>query len=137
MVHKDGFAGPILHFRGCDAKGLHLAAITVRPRGASSPGALTTQNGAVQPVLLAQVAGLSVWRHDFTLAEGDAGYGLDGRDHPVETRLDGDIRIAFVSCNGEENGDLDRDGDERNLMWARLAADHARAPFALLLQGGD
>ena len=71
MVHKDGFAGPILHFRGCDAKGLHLAAITVRPRGASSPGALTTQNGAVQPVLLAQVAGLSVWRHDFTLAEGE------------------------------------------------------------------
>uniref|UniRef100_UPI0035B4DF51 alkaline phosphatase D family protein n=1 Tax=Paracoccus sp. TaxID=267 RepID=UPI0035B4DF51 len=53
------------------------------------------------------------------------------------TRLDGDIRLAFVSCNGEENGDLDRDGAERNLMWARLQADHARAPFALLLQGGD
>ncbi|MFD2814352.1 alkaline phosphatase D family protein [Paracoccus aerius] len=70
-----------------------------------------------------------------TTAEG--GYHLNGRDHAVVTRLDGDIRIAFVSCNGEENGDLDRESAERNLMWARLEADHRRAPFALLLQGGD
>ncbi|WP_234855215.1 alkaline phosphatase D family protein [Paracoccus everestensis] len=137
MLQQSGFAGPILHFRGCDADGVHLAAITVRPEAAPPPGAVTTGGGAVQPVLLAQVAGLSVWRHDFTLAEAEGGYALDGRDHPVATRLDGDIRIAFVSCNGEENGDLDREGAERNLMWARLRADHARAPFALLLQGGD
>lgn len=137
MLQQSGFAGPILHFRGCDADGVHLAAITVRPEAAPPPGAVTTGGGAVQPVLLAQVAGLSVWRHDFTLTEAEGGYALDGRDHPVATRLDGDIRIAFVSCNGEENGDLDRDGAERNLMWARLRADHARAPFALLLQGGD
>ena len=137
MLQQSGFAGPILHFRGCDADGVHLAAITVRPDAAPRPGAVTTGAGAVQPVLLAQVAGLSVWRHDFTLTEAEGGYALDGRDHPVATRLDGDIRIAFVSCNGEENGDLDRDGAERNLMWARLRADHARAPFALLLQGGD
>ncbi|MGN7869139.1 alkaline phosphatase D family protein [Paracoccus sp. 22332] len=137
MVQNDGFAGPILHFRGCDGDGMRLAAISVRPEAAPPPGALTTLAGAVAPLLLAQVAGLSVWRHDFVLAAGEAGYSLDGRDHPVETCLDADIRIAFVSCNGEENGDLDRDGSERNRMWARLAQDHARAPFALLLQGGD
>lgn len=137
MVAQDGFAGPILHFRGCDAKGLRLAAITVRPDGAGQPGPVETGAGLVPPVLLAQVAGLSVWRHDFTLCADQAGYRLDGRDHPVVTRLDGDIRIAFVSCNGEENGDLDRDSAERNRMWARLRDDHARAPFALLLQGGD
>lgn len=136
-MEKDGFAGPILHFRNCDDQGLRLAAISVRPDGATPPGPVGTQGGSVPPALLARVAGLSVWCHDFTLAAGEAGYVLDGRHHPVETRLDGDIRIAFVSCNGEENGDLDRDGAERNLMWARLAADHARAPFALLLQGGD
>ncbi len=134
---KDGFAGPVLHFRGCDADGLRLAAITVRPDGAGAPGAVGTRGGTVPPVLLARVAGLSVWRHDFTLALGEAGYQLNGHAYPVATRLDGDIRIAFVSCNGEENGDLDRDGAERNRMWARLQADHARAPFALLLQGGD
>jgi hypothetical protein len=137
MLQQSGFTGPILHFRGCDADGVHLAAITVRPDAAPPPGAVTTGGGAVQPVLLAQVAGLSVWRHDFILTEAEGGYALDGRDHPVATRLDSDIRIAFVSCNGEENGDLDRDGTERNLMWARLRADHTRAPFALLLQGGD
>ena len=137
MVHKDGFAGPILHFRGCDTQGLRLAAITIRPRDAGAPGPVRIQGGDIAPVMLAQVTDLSIWRHDFTLALGEAGYHLDGRDHPVATRLDGDIRIAFVSCNGEENGDLDRDRAERDLMWARLADDHARAPFALLLQGGD
>ena len=137
MMEKDGFAGPILHFRNCDAGGLRLAAITIRPEGATPPGPVRTQGGPVPPVLLARVAGLSVWRHDFTLGRDENGYALDGRDHAVVTRLEGDIRMAFVSCNGEENGDLDRDGAERNLMWARLAKDHARAPFALLLQGGD
>lgn len=137
MTEKQGFAGPILHFRGCDGAGLHLAAITVRPDGTGAPGAVETQRGAVPPVLLARVAGLSVWRHDFTLAAGEPGYRLENRAHPVATRLDGDIRMAFVSCNGEENGDLERDSAERNRMWARLQADHARAPFALLLQGGD
>lgn len=137
MAAQDGFAGPILHFRGCDASGVRLAAVTVRPEGAAPPGPLETGSGAVAPVLLAGVAGLSVWRHDFALRADETGYRLDGRDHPVATRLDGDIRIAFVSCNGEENGDLDRDSAERNLMWARLRDDHARAPFALLLQGGD
>ncbi|MFD2442236.1 alkaline phosphatase D family protein [Paracoccus kondratievae] len=57
--------------------------------------------------------------------------------YEVVTDLSGDLRLAFVSCNGEENGDLERDDDERNLMWTRLAQDHASAPFALLLQGGD
>ncbi|QIR84383.1 alkaline phosphatase D family protein [Paracoccus sp. AK26] len=137
MVQDKGFAGPILHFRGCDANGLHLAAVTVTPQGAASPGSLRTARGDCQPVLLAQVAGLAVWRHDFTLTTAERGYHLNGRDHAVVTRLDGDIRIAFVSCNGEENGDLDRESAERNLMWARLEADHRRAPFALLLQGGD
>lgn len=118
-------------------RGVRLAAITVRPDGAHDPGPLRTRAGAVAPVLLARVAGLAVWRHDFALQPGEEGYHLDGRDHPVATRLDGDIRIAFVSCNGEENGDLDRDSAERNRMWAKLRDDHARAPFALLLQGGD
>lgn len=136
-MFEHGFAGPILHFRGCDGDGLRLAVVTVRPDGAGAPGPVQIPAGDITPVLLARVAGLSVWRHDFSLRKGDPGYRLDGRDHTVATGLDGDIRIAFVSCNGEENGDLDRDGTERNRMWARLRDDHAREPFALLLQGGD
>lgn len=130
-------AGPILHFRGCDAAGLRLAVVSIRPDGAPAPGPVEAGADTAAPVLLAQVAGLSVWRHDFTLPPGGAGYRIDGRHHSVVTGLDGDIRFAFVSCNGEESGDLDRDPAERNRMWARLAADHARAPLALLIQGGD
>lgn len=47
------------------------------------------------------------------------------------------MRVAFVSCNGEEIGDLDRGDPERNAMWARLVRDHEARPFSLMLQGGD
>jgi hypothetical protein len=45
--------------------------------------------------------------------------------------------VAFVSCNGKEEGDFDRPAEEREAMWDRLAADHAAAPLSLLIQGGD
>ena len=130
-------AGPILHFRRHDAEGLHLAALSIRPEGQPGPGMVLTGGGEVAPQRIAQRAGFDFWRHDFILTEADEGYRLDGAFHPVVTRLDGDLRLAFVSCNGEENGDLDRDGDERNLMWSRLLDQHGEQPFAVLLQGGD
>lgn len=130
-------AGPILHFRACDQDGLRLALLTVRPAGDPAPAPVETAAGQALPFRLAALAGLDLWRHDFRLTADESGYRMDGRDYPVVTRLDGDLRIAFVSCNGEENGDLDRDAAERNLMWDRLADDHRARPFALLLQGGD
>lgn len=130
-------AGPILHFRACDPGGLHLAAVHILPETDPAPAAIITATAQVTPRLLAHAGGVNVWRHDFTLAPDEGGYHINGTRHSVATRLDGDIRVAFVSCNGEENGDLDRAHDERNLMWARLAEDHAERPFAVLLQGGD
>jgi len=65
------------------------------------------------------------------------GYRFEGRDYPVCTDVSGEMRIAFVSCNGEEHGDLSRDPAERDAMWARLGARHRAAPFSLLLHGGD
>ncbi|WJS84285.1 alkaline phosphatase D family protein [Paracoccus sp. TOH] len=129
-------AGPILHFRGIEGQAIRLAAIVIR-RDDTAPGSLRAAGAEIAPRRLAAIAGITAWRYDFTLAAGDPGYELEGEHYEVATEFDGDLRIAFVSCNGEENGDLDRDGEERNLMWARLARDHARAPFALLLQGGD
>ena len=49
----------------------------------------------------------------------------------------GDLRIAFVSCNGQEENDRKRPQDERNAMWRRLRIEHENQPFQLLLQGGD
>lgn len=130
-------AGPILHFRGHGPEGLRLAAILIRPQDDPPPGELRLRAGNVAAARLAEIDGLVLWRYDFTLGPDDDGYELEGRVHPVQTALEGDLRIGFVSCNGEENGDLDRDAAERNLMWDRLVVQHDHEPLALLLQGGD
>ncbi|WP_299842133.1 alkaline phosphatase D family protein [uncultured Paracoccus sp.] len=129
--------GPILFFRRHDADRVHLAALVGRPDAAGAPGPLLAGGAEIGPRELGQVAGLTLWRFDFALSPEDRGYHFEGQDYPVVTDLTGDMRIAFVSCNGEENGDLDRDAPERNAMWDRLAAEHAENPFALMLQGGD
>ncbi|SIQ80540.1 PhoD-like phosphatase [Paracoccus thiocyanatus] len=130
-------AGPILHFRGMAGQGVRLAAIVIRPKDEPPPPPIRLPGAEIAPRRIAEIAQLAVWRHDFTLTPAQGGYEFEGRFHPVAADLTGDLRLAFVSCNGEESGDMDRDGDERNLMWRRLARDHAQAPFALLLQGGD
>lgn len=135
--HKIDHLGPILHFRGCDESKLRVAAMIVSPEAAARPENIVVRADEVLPQRIATVAGLNFWRYDFTMAADEGGYRLGDNRYPVVTDLTGDMRIGFVSCNGEENGDLDRDSAERNIMWARLADDHAASPFALLLQGGD
>ncbi len=79
-----------------------------------------------------------VWRARFDLpADRSSAYGWDGQDFEVAGDLTGDLRLAYVSCNGEEVGDMEREGSERNAMWARLRDQHRRQPFALMLHGGD
>lgn len=130
--------GPVLYFRRHDAETgrVHLAALLGRSDG-QEPGPLQAAGDQVAPRALGQVGDLRLWRYDFALGAEDRGYSVEGRDYPVVTDLSGDLRIAFVSCNGEENGDLDRDAPERNAMWERLAGEHQAQPFALMLQGGD
>ena len=130
-------AGPLLHYRGYDEAGVHLAAMMILPDADPAPPSVQIAAGEIMPQRLADVAGLSFWRYDFTLSPDEPGYRLGQDFHQVQTQLVGDIRIAFVSCNGEENGDLDRESDERNVMWSRLVDQHRDSPFALLLQGGD
>jgi hypothetical protein len=130
-------AGPLLYFRGCDDTGMDLAAVVIRPEGAAAPGPLSAGQAELAPSKIASLAGIDAWRYDFRLGITDGGYALEGVAYEVMTDLRGDIRLAFVSCNGEEAGDLDRDPGERNAMWSRLVDQHRRSPFALLLQGGD
>lgn len=72
---------------------------------------------------------MTVHRARFTLPQGRAEYHWNGRDYPVCADLRGDARLGYVSCNGEETGDMDREGSERNVMWARCAPNMARAPL--------
>ncbi|MEQ8814416.1 MAG: alkaline phosphatase D family protein [Thalassobaculum sp.] len=130
--------GPILFARGCDRRAFQLAALLVTGDREAAPVLIPDGADPVPPVRLDGRFGRIVWRYDFALpARADATYRLGPQVFPVAADLSGDLRIAFVSCNGQENGDLRRPVDERNAMWERLARENASRPFGLLLQGGD
>ncbi|MHA6346782.1 alkaline phosphatase D family protein [Roseivivax sp. CAU 1761] len=129
--------GPVLIFRRLTETELQLAALLVR-EGPEPPPPVIVDGAEHAPKRLAEIAGHGIWRIDFALPRGGAGhYSHGGESHTVATDFDGDLNLAFVSCNGEEAGDLERDEEERNRMWRRLEAAQDRAPFHLMLHGGD
>ncbi|CAM3252730.1 alkaline phosphatase D family protein [Paracoccus nototheniae] len=102
------------------------------------PPPVELPGSAVPAVALADYAHATVWRVRFALpADRASSYRWNGETFEVAGDLTGDLRLAYVSCNGEEIGDMDREGSERNAMWSRLRDDHRRQPFALMLHGGD
>lgn len=129
--------GPVLILDDIRDGRMHLSALFAMP-GDDRPAPLHTPDGPVAAVSLARTGQGTVWRARFDLpADRGSVYDWDGQRYDVAGDLTGDLRLAFVSCNGEEIGDLDREGSERNAMWSRLRDDHRREPFALLLHGGD
>lgn len=129
--------GPILHLRGLCGDRLKLSAVVVRPASDPVPE-LSVDEAALAPSAPAERCGRRVYVFDFHLpARADASYRLDGVVYPVNAAVAGDLRIAFVSCNGQEFGDRGTPLGERNAMWARLGRQHADRPFNLLLHGGD
>ncbi|SFP43113.1 alkaline phosphatase D family protein [Tranquillimonas alkanivorans] len=128
---------PILFLRHAGAGGMRLAALVVRPEGAP-PGELRTEGDTHAPEKLVTRAGATVWRYAFDLPpRNDAWYEFDGARHAVDADTTGDLRIAYVSCNGQEHGDLDRPERARNAMWRHLGKQNARRPLHLILHGGD
>lgn len=137
MSDKDDILGPILILDDIRDGRMHLAALVIAPRGADLPP-VEIEEGPVSLSCLAEVAGRAVHRARFALPlDRPSSYRWSGTDYPVAGLPTSAGRIAFVSCNGEEHGDLDRDGTERNALWARLAAEHEAQPFSLILHGGD
>jgi len=136
MSSQKPVTGPILFLDDIRDEHMHLAALfiadkDVRPEAVEAPDGIQS----LQP--LAEYEAHTVYRARFAVpAYGGATYRWNDTDFPV-AGLTADLRLAYASCNGEEHGDMDRDGAERNAMWARMVQDHQRAPFALLLHGGD
>ncbi|NDV99929.1 alkaline phosphatase D family protein [Salipiger sp. PrR002] len=128
--------GPILYFRAAEADALRVAALVVRPEG-EPPGEMLAGGISVAPLPLAACEGRQLWRYDLTLPQDAPHYSFEGTERRVQADLSGDLRIAFVSCNGEEHGDLGRDAEERNAMWQRLLGQHRDSAFGLMLMGGD
>ena len=129
--------GPILILDNIGGGILSLSTLFIAG-GDRPPPSVETHGGVHDAQVLAQFGSATVWRARFDLpTDRPSEYLWNGETYPVAGDLRGDFRIAFVSCNGEETGDLEREGSERNAMWARLCQAHREEPFALLLHGGD
>ena len=129
--------GPLLFARGADENQCRLSAIVVTPDNLDPPLLVPADGQEAMPARLYSQFGKTVWRYDFRLpSRENAAYRLGDVIFPVAADLSGDVRIAYVSCNGQES-EAGQPSNERNAMWRRLAAEHARTPFALLLRGGD
>ena len=134
----DEMFGPFLFARGGDSTKIRLAALIVAPDGSEIPELRAMDGDPVSPQKLATLFGRSYWRFDFELpASADARYSFGNETYAVCADMGSDLHIGFVSCNGQEEGDLDRPVEERNALWADLAEQHKKRPFALLLHGGD
>ncbi|MDC0656987.1 alkaline phosphatase D family protein [Leisingera sp. SS27] len=133
----NAITGPILILDDLRDGRMVLSALFIAPTGAILPP-LLLEDGAAQPEPLAEISACTVLRARFSLpADRPSAYQWNGTRYALAGGFGGGLRIAYASCNGEEHGDLDRDGAERNAMWARMGAEHAEQPFSLLLHGGD
>ncbi|WP_341860772.1 alkaline phosphatase D family protein [Gymnodinialimonas sp. 57CJ19] len=135
MVNR--ILGPLLILDHVAQGRMQLAAVFVAPPGQPVPPVRVAGTDVPAQPLLAY-GSAQLWRARFAVpADAPSFYEWNGTRFDLASDLGGDLRLAFASCNGEEHGDMDRDEGERNVMWAKLAQEHRRTPFALLLHGGD
>lgn len=134
----------VLCFRGLERHDWCLSALLVLD-GDGPPPALELADGGhpITACHLASRLGRSLWRYDFRVplsaTERTVDYRIGGGP-PWRIRLPaqgGPLRIAFTACNGFEDERTGSAGPGRNRLWRKLEAEHARAPFHLLLHGGD
>lgn len=137
MQHVSKFTGPILILDSIRDGTMTLSAL-VLVQGQDAPPAFDVEDEAVVPKTLASFGAFTVWRARFTVPiDRPTTYGWNGTRYDIASDLTGPLALAYVSCNGEEHGDLDRTPSERNAMWRRLCDQHRKTPFSLLLHGGD
>ena len=137
IAARPSLIGPILILDDIGGSTLSFSTLFIAD-GEGAPPSVETHSGVHDAKVLAQFDRATVWRARFDLpADRPSEYRWNGETYPVTGDLRDDLRIAFVSCNGEEIGDMEREGSERNAMWARLCQAHREDPFAMLLHGGD
>jgi hypothetical protein len=137
MTELTGCIGPILIVDTVQEDRLHLAALFVAPHDVS-PADLTVEGQSHAAQVFATYPQGRLFRTRFSVSATEpSSYEWNGETYPLASNLSADLALGYVSCNGEEHGDMDREDGERNVMWARLCVQHRNAPFALLLHGGD
>ncbi|MEE2860171.1 MAG: alkaline phosphatase D family protein [Pseudomonadota bacterium] len=136
-VHHSDFVGPVLLLDDIAGGRLHLSALFIGT-GEEIPPPIHLAGQEVAAERIACQGTTTVWRVRFDApADRMSTYRWRGHAYEIAVDMTGDLRVAYVSCNGEEVGDMEREGSERNAMWARLRDEHRHRPFALMLHGGD
>ena len=133
--------GPVLVFRGSHSGLWHLSCL-IMSTDPDEPPPLSTDRHRVLPRPLARRHHHVLWRYDFAFSieqnPCDREYRIGDQTYRVHVPASGaSLHLAFTACNGSERDDVWTDLNERNAMWLDLAQEHTRAPFHLLLQGGD
>jgi len=128
--------GPLLIARGVRGKSHSIAALLLLPPDDDPPPLYPGEGRPLAPCLLAR-GKRAIWRYDFVLSPDAPHYRLGQQLYPVALPAAGQTRVAFVSCNGQEEGDLTRPEVERNALWYELQREHEKSPFHLMLHGGD
>ena len=128
--------GPALFFRGATDARWDLRVLVV-DRSPPPELAIDGTPTAWQP--LWTLDGLTAFAADLRLPRGQrSAYAIGPHRWSVAVPArDGDLRIACVSCNGEESEQPHDWRDERDAAWRHLADAHRAAPFHLLFQLGD
>ena len=117
--------GPVLYLDHIADGVMHQSALFIMPKG-DAPAPIVTDGAHTTPKPLAEFDRATVWRARFTRpADRPSSYRWNGMQYDIAGDLTGDLRLAYVSCNGEEIGDMNREGSERNAMWARLCDEHS------------
>lgn len=143
--------GPVLSFRGTttdggatDATRWHLSALVVTDAEVS-PLALDSTKGRqiVQAQKLWSVRGRTAYRYLFSALlsrdkPSSLRYEVMGESFDVELpAANRPPRMAYASCNGFSSAKEGKGVDDACAMWRVMAKRHAKAPYHLLLQGGD
>ena len=95
--------------------------------------------GPLEPERIGALAGAAFWSWSFGAAGTEGAYAVGGARRAFALpEPGGALRLAYASCNGGED-ERKAHGlpGGRDAMWRHLAARHARAPFHLLVMGGD
>lgn len=141
--------GPILGWRGEQDGASRIAVMIVRDDDAApaevnwSTGAQGS-GGTVPLARLGAFASATVHAADLSIplaAERQSvEYGFAGDDRRWRFAVPGrgdKPRIAYGSCNGFSLPGEMRKIADKNALWQELNGEHARAPFHLLMMGGD
>ena len=135
--------GPVLSFRGYDpaTQQWNLNALVVAD---AAPGDLsvTGQPGTSKPEILWKNGKPAAYRYTFSLTlqavPSSATYKVAGKSNQIALPpVNASPTMAYASCNGFSSLKLKKSTKDANAVWKKMAAQHAKKPYHLLLLGGD